>query len=60
MDTPGEEKNRGTVKGGRTAGSKIAVQWFVVLQVHSPSVGGEGISCPFFREYLRLQQVYSK
>lgn len=61
MDTPGEEeKNRGTVKGGRAAGSKNAVQWFVVLQVHSPCVGGEGTSCPFFRGYLRSQQVYSK
>lgn len=61
MDTPGEEeKNRGTVKGGRVSGSKNTVQWFVVLQVHFPSVGGEGISCPFFRGYLRSQQVYSK
>ena len=42
----GGRKDRGKIKGESAAGSKNIVQWFVVLQFHSPSVREEGIQLP--------------
>lgn len=50
MDTPGEEeKNRGTVKGGRAAGNKIASSgsWFCKF---IPLLSGEGGLAALFSE----------